>query len=47
MRIDEAQLKNLLDFSNAAASIITVRKCALKAMLEPSEITALQKSHVT
>lgn len=44
--MNEVQLKNLLDFSNAAASIITGRKGALKVMPEPCEIKNLQISHV-
>lgn len=42
--MNEVQLKNLLDFSNAAASIITQRKGALKSMPECDEIINMQRS---
>ncbi|MDE6133368.1 MAG: carbohydrate kinase, partial [Oscillospiraceae bacterium] len=43
--MNEAQLKNLLDFSNAAASIITGRKGALKVMPILDEIKSLQNAY--
>ncbi len=40
--LDEAQLSELLDFANAAASIITKRRGALKVMPERKEIETLR-----
>lgn len=42
--MNEVQLKNILDFSNAAASIITQRKGALRVMPEYDEIINMQRS---
>ncbi|MDE5577220.1 MAG: carbohydrate kinase, partial [Oscillospiraceae bacterium] len=44
VHMDEVQLKNLLDFSNAAASIITGRKGALKVMPISDEIRCFRNS---
>ncbi|MDE7293562.1 MAG: carbohydrate kinase [Oscillospiraceae bacterium] len=46
VHMDDVQLKNLLDFSNAAASIITGRKGALKVMPKFDEIRGLQSSRI-
>ena len=37
----EAELKEMLDFANAGAALITTRKGALRVMPERSEIEAL------
>jgi fructokinase len=37
--LDEAQLTEMLTFANAAASIITTRKGALRVMPKPEEVT--------
>ena len=37
----ESGLKEMLTFANAAASIITTRRCALRVMPEPDEISRL------
>lgn len=42
--MNEVQLKNILDFSNAAASIITQRKGALRVMPKYNEIINMQRS---
>ena len=39
--LDEEKLKEMLAFANAAASIITTRKGALRVMPEESEVRAL------
>lgn len=46
LNMDKVQLKNLLDFSNAAASIITGRKGALKVMPISDEIRSMQSSRI-
>lgn len=46
VHMDELQLKKLLDYSNAAASVITGRKGALKVMPTPDEIESMQSSRI-
>ena len=46
IHMNEVQLKNLLDFSNAAASIITGKKGALKVMPISDEIRSMQSSRI-
>ena len=42
-RLEETQLKEMLRFANAAASLITTRKGALRVMPEPEEIQKMLK----
>ena len=45
-QLQEEQLREMLTFANAAASIITTRKGALKAMPTPSEVEEFLKTHL-
>ena len=41
LKLDDAQLKEMLTFANAAASLITTRKGALRVMPMREEVEAL------
>ena len=43
--LDEAKLKEILTFANAAASIVTTRKGALRVMPQKDEVLAFLKAN--